>query len=149
VATFMLANEGSNRNYPGLALPDGHHEISHHGGDEAKQAAIARINRYHLELFAGFLRRLSDTPSDAGQNLLDDTLVVYGGAIADGNSHAHQDLPILLAGGGSRLAQGRHRRFAPETSLARLHGALLELLGVPGEALPTRRFHAPEPPLVL
>jgi hypothetical protein len=146
VATFMLANEGSNKNYRQLDVSDGHHELSHHGEDPHKQQQIARINLFHLELFAGFLRRLARNGEDQ-ERLLDRTLVVYGSAIADGNTHAHGDLPILLAGGGEGLRHGRHRRFPLETDLARLHGTLLDRLGVPQEGLPTRRFHREQEPL--
>ena len=148
VATFMLANEGSNKNYRGLGLSDGHHEISHHGGDAHKEAQIARINRFHLGLFGEFLGQLA-AADEGGQRLLDRTLIVYGGAIADGNTHAHGDLPILLAGGGEGLRHGRHRRFPGETDLARLHGALLDRMGVAEEGLPTGRFHRGEEFLAL
>lgn len=139
VATFMLANEGSNKNYRNLKVSGGHHEISHHGDDPKKREHIARINRFHLELFGGFLKRLSES-REGEEPLLDRTLVVYGSGISDGNSHRHHDLPILLAGGGQRLAHGRHRRFEDETSLAQFHGALLRQLGVPEEGLAARRF---------
>lgn len=124
VATFMVANEGSNRAYRGLGLSEGHHSLSHHGNDPAKEAAIAAINRYHLGLFAGFLDRLRD------EGLLDDTLVVLGSGIADGNRHEHHDLPILLAGGGGRLPLGEHRRFPRDTPLANLYLALFERFGI-------------------
>jgi len=139
VVTFMLANEGSNKSYRELEISDGHHEISHHGGDEAKQAEIARINSFHMELFAGFLERLAGAEED-GERLLDRTFVVYGSGIADGNTHAHGRLPILLAGGGARVRHGRHRVYPRETSLAGLHGTLLDRLGVPAEGRPTHRF---------
>ncbi len=56
VATFVLANEGSNRSYPSIGVHDGHHELSHHGGSEEKQAKVAKINRFHMEQFAALHR---------------------------------------------------------------------------------------------
>lgn len=131
VATFMLANEGSNRTYRELELKEGHHSLSHHGDEAAKQASIAAINRHHLQLLGGFLDRLTEL-EEAGEPLLDRTLVVYGSGIADGNAHAHHDLPQLLAGGGGRLPLGEHLWFDRETPLSNFHRTLFHTVGVPG-----------------
>ena len=124
VATFLVANEGSNRTYRDLGVREGHHSLSHHGDDPEKQEQIARINRYHVGLLGGFLDRLAET------GVLDDTLVVFGSGIADGNRHAHHDLPLLVAGGGGRVPLGIHRRFEPETPMANLYLALFERFGI-------------------
>lgn len=125
VATLMLANEGSNRSHPELEAPEGHHTLSHHGGDADKLAKIARIDRFHVELFAHLVGRLASTEVADGR-LLDSTLLVYGSGIADGNRHAHHDLPILVAGGSALgLAGGRVLRFERETPLANLYTSLL------------------------
>lgn len=131
VATMMLANEGSNRTYRELELNEGHHSLSHHGDDPSKLDAIAAINRHHIALFGGFLDRLADLEED-GEPLLDRTLVIYGSGIADGNAHAHHDVPQLLAGGGGRLPQGEHLWFDRETPLANFHRTLFHTLGVEG-----------------
>jgi len=131
VATFMLGNEGSNRTYRELELDEGHHSLSHHGDDPVKQAAIASINRHHVQLFGGFLDRLSGLEED-DEPLLDRTIVIYGSGIADGNAHAHHDLPQLLAGGGGRLPQGEHLWFDRETQLSNFHRTLFHTLGVDG-----------------
>ncbi|MCA8979572.1 MAG: DUF1552 domain-containing protein [Planctomycetes bacterium] len=133
VATFMLANEGSNRTYRELELQEGHHSLSHHGNEDHKQTSIAAINRHHLRLFGGFLDRLAVLEED-GEPLLDRTLVVYGSGIADGNAHAHHDLPQLLAGGGGRLPLGEHLWFERDTPLANFHRSLFDTLGVDGFA---------------
>lgn len=133
VATFMLANEGSNRTYRELELNEGHHSLSHHGDEAAKQSSIAAINRHHLQLMGGFLDRLSALEEE-GEPLLDRTLVVYGSGIADGNAHAHHDLPQLLAGGGGRVPRGEHLWFAGETPLANFHRSLFHAVGVEGYA---------------
>jgi len=124
VATFLVANEGSNRSYPDLDVRDGHHTLSHHGNEPEKLVQIERINRFHLERFRDFLDRLAESGA------LDDTLVVLGSGIADGNRHEHHDLPILVAGGGGRLPLGAYRRFERDTPLANLYRLLFERFGL-------------------
>ena len=135
VATLMFANEGSNRSYQSLGIAGGHHTLSHHGKDPEKQRKIAAINLFHVEVLARLLAKLR--ASDEGEGtLLGATMLVYGSGIADGNRHAHHDLPILLCGrGGGTLAPGRHVRWPKDTPLNNLHLALLERMGVPAESL--------------
>ena len=136
VATLMIANEGSNRAYREIGVSDGHHDVSHHGNAEDTLAHFAAINRFHAERCAAFLRALANTREN-GVPLLDSTIVLYGGAIADGNRHNHDDLPILVAGGAARgLKGGRLEACAKGTPLCNLHlgiaraaGAELESFG--------------------
>jgi uncharacterized protein DUF1552 len=107
VATMMLANSGSNRTFPSLGITEGHHTLSHHAGDKAKQDKIKKIDKYYIELFAGFLEKLNSVKEERG-TLLDNSIIVYGGALSDGNRHNHDDLPVLVAGkGGGTIASGR------------------------------------------
>ncbi len=129
VATFMMANEGSNRTYRSIGVSDGHHDLSHHGNNQDKQAQIAKINRYHLEQFAAFVKKLQDTQEGAG-TLLDHSMILYGCAIGDGNRHNHNDLPILVAGGGNgTLPTGQHRKYPRDTPLANLFLHMLDGIG--------------------
>jgi hypothetical protein len=129
VATFTFANEASNRSYHFLGVADGHHDVSHHGGDPEKQRRIGTINRFHVEQFAYFLGKLK-AAREADQTLLDRSLIVYGSGISDGNSHDHANLPILLAGrGGGTVVPGRHLRFPGETPLNNLFLSLLDRVG--------------------
>jgi hypothetical protein len=129
VCTFMLANEGSNRSYRNIGVGDGHHSLSHHQGDHAKQAKIREINRFHIQQFAYVLNRLRTIPEGEG-TLLDNSMIVYGGGLADGDRHEHQNLPLLLAGrGGGSIEPGRHLRFATETPMANLLVAMLDRMG--------------------
>jgi hypothetical protein len=131
VVTFMVANEGSNRSHPFLGVTGGHHEISHHGGDPAKVAGIAAINRWHVEHLARLLQALRAVEED-GRPLLDRCLVLYGSGISDGDRHDHHDLPILLAGrGAGTVTPGRHVRHPTGTPLANLFVSLLERVGAP------------------
>ena len=129
IATFMLGNAGSNRSYPFVGVPDGHHEVSHHGRKPEKLAAIRAINRFHVERFAAFLQRLAGQ-RDGDGDLLANTLVVYGSGISDGDRHNHDDLPALLCGeGGGRHRPGAHVRFAKATPMANLYLAVLHAFG--------------------
>lgn len=135
VVSFMAANAGSNRSYPEVDVPQGHHHLSHHKGDEAKIERIRRIDRFQIEQFAYFLERLAETLDDPGSpgsgRLLDRCQIVLGSGIADGNRHSHHDLPILVAGGaGGALSPGRHLRYPRNTPLANLYLRLLENAGV-------------------
>ena len=130
VCTFMLANEASNRSYRNLGVSEGHHNLSHHQGDAAKQKQIREINRFHVQQLAYVLGRLRAIPEGEG-TLLDHCMIVYGGGLADGNQHDHANLPLILAGrGGGALQPGRHLRYAAETPMANLLVALLQRAGV-------------------
>src|SRR5690606_17394232 len=134
VATFLLAHDGSNRKYGNLGISDGHHELSHHGNDAEKKKKIAKINRYHASQFAYFLEKL-DSVKEGEVTLLDNCMIVYGGGISDGNAHRHDDLPIILAGGGGGTLQtGRHVRY-DHTPMTNLYLAMLDRMNVPAERI--------------
>lgn len=135
VITFMIAHEFSGRTYPQIGVPDAHHPISHHQNDPVRLAKLAKINAYHIELFAGFLKKLQSTPDGDG-SLLDHVMIVYGAGMSDSNSHDPKNLPILLAGGGAGgLKGGAHLRLTKDTPLANLHLSLLDKLGVHADKL--------------
>jgi hypothetical protein len=130
ISTFMLANDGSNRPYRNLNVSEGHHELSHHGGDAAKHAKIRDINRFHVTQLAYFLERLEKVQEGEG-TLLDNCMVVYGCAISDGDRHNHDDLPILFAGrGGGEIKTGRHVVYKNETPMTNLYLNMLDRLGL-------------------
>jgi hypothetical protein len=130
VVTFQLARETSNRTYPEIGVPDPHHPLSHHGNDPAKIARMAKINQFHVSLFAEFLAKLKSTPEGDG-TLLDHSLYLYGSGIGNPNVHDHTNLPILVAGGAaSGVKGGRHIKYAKPTPLANLHLTLLDKVGV-------------------
>lgn len=134
VITFQLARETSNRTYPEIGVSEPHHPLTHHGNDPAKIAKVAKINRFHVSLFAYFLERLKATP-EAGASLLDHALVLYGSGMGNPNVHDHTNLPILVAGGAAgRMRGGRHLRFDKPTPLANLHLTLLNKVGVKRKA---------------
>lgn len=133
LCTFMLADEGSNRSYREIGVPDGHHDLSHHGGDAKKQAKIREINRFHVSQLAYLLERLKSIPEGEG-TLLDNCMILYGGGISDGNRHNRENLPILMAGrGGGTMDTGRHVRYEQETPMCNLLFSMLNRLDVPAE----------------
>lgn len=129
VATFVFANDGSNRSYKSIGVPEGHHDLSHHGNDKAKHEKLKKINRFHVEMLAHLLTKMKSIKEGDG-TMLDNCMIVYGAGISDGNAHNHDNLPILLAGkGGGTLKPGRHVRYPKETPLTNLYLSLLERMG--------------------
>jgi hypothetical protein len=129
-ATFVFANDGSNRSYRDIGVPEGHHDVSHHGRLKAKQEKIQRINEFHVSQLAYLLKKLKSV-REGERSLLDSCMVVYGSGISDGNRHNHDDLPILLAGkGGGTIKTGRHVRYRRDTPLMNLYLSLLDRAGV-------------------
>jgi hypothetical protein len=134
ICTFMYANEGSTRPYPFIGVPEGHHDLSHHGGDPKKHEKLKKINRFHVEQFAYLLGKLKAI-REGEHSLLDNSMIVYGSGISDGDRHNHDDLPILLAGrGAGTLQPGRHVKYSPRP-LNNLYLSLFDLLGVSAERL--------------
>lgn len=129
IATLMLADAGSNRSYPEVEVRDGHHELSHHQNDKDKMEKIARIDRYLVERFGYFLEKLKST-KEGDSNLLNNSMILYGSAISDGNRHSHDDLPIILAGrGGGTIQTGRYVNHPNETPLNNLFLAMADRMG--------------------
>ena len=130
VVTFMMGREFSGRTYPEIGVPDAHHPISHHQRDPVRMEKCARINHYHVSLFAEFVEKLRTTPDGDG-SLLDHVAIVYGAGMSEGNGHVPENLPILIVGGaGGRIAGGRHLKFTKGTPLANFHLSLLDRFGV-------------------
>jgi hypothetical protein len=130
VITFQLAREASNRTYNEIGVPDPHHPLTHHGGDAEKIAKVAKINRFHVSLFAEFLEKLQAAPEGNG-SLLDHVLYLYGSGMGNPNVHDHINLPIIVAGGAAGNMQGgRHVTHKEATPLANLHLTLLDKVGV-------------------
>ena len=131
VTTFQLARETSNRTYAAeTGVADPHHPLSHHGNDPEKIARMAKINAFHVSLFAYFLERLKATPEGNG-TLLDHSLLLYGSGIGNPNIHDHTNLPVLVAGGAAGGMKGnRHIRYKDPVPLANLHLTLLDKVGV-------------------
>jgi len=130
VITFQLARETSNRTYSEIGMSEPHHPLTHHGNDPDKIAKVAKINQFHVSLFAGFLQKLESIREGSG-TLLDHVLYMYGSGMGNPNVHDHVNLPIIVAGGAAgNLRGGRHIQHKEPTPLANLHLTLLDKVGV-------------------
>ncbi len=135
VATFMLAHDGDNRPYPFIGVPDGHHDLSHHENKEEKKRKISKINLFHTTQLAYFLAKLKSM-KEGSSTVLDNSMIVYGCGIGDGNRHNHDDLPMLLAGaGGGTLQPGRHWKLEGKVPMTNLYLSLLDRMGVKADKL--------------
>jgi hypothetical protein len=133
IATLLLSYDGSNRIFPDLGITEGHHYLTHNQRKPELAAKVAEIDRFYIEHFAKFLEKLSKTDDVDGQSILHNSMIVYGGAIADGNRHTHANLPVIVAGtGGGTMPTGRF--FQPESvPMSNLFVTMLQLLGVPNQ----------------
>ncbi len=144
VITFQMAREASTRTYPQIGVPEPHHPISHHVNDPENLAKLAKINQYHVSLFAYFVEQLKST-EDGDGTLLDHTTYLLGSGLGNPDVHDHRNLPIIVArGAGSRIAGGRHVKYDGLTPLANLHLTLLDDVGVRLERFADSTGHAGE-----
>jgi hypothetical protein len=131
VASLLLAQDGSNRPFLNIGIPEGHHELSHHFDNPDKVQKVADIDLWYVKQFAQFLQKLEQTKDVDGKSLLHNSMIVYGGGNADGNRHTHTNLPIILAGGGGgSLTPGRFKKFGSEPA-CNLFLAMADRMGVP------------------
>ncbi len=135
VATMMLDNAGGNRSYTEVGVKESHHGLSHHRNDQEKVDQLKKIDRHLVEQFAYFLEKLDGIPEGNG-TLLDQSLVLYGSGLSDGNRHQPSDLPIVLAGGaGGQLETDRHIVTKDERPMGNLFLSMLDLVGTPVDSI--------------
>jgi len=135
VSSIMLGKEASPQAYPHIGAPEAHHAVSHHGGKVNEIEMHAKINTYHVSLFTHFLDRLKAIPDGDG-TLLDNTLLLYGSGMGNGDLHEHVPVPALVAGGAwGQLKGGRHIRYEKETPMANLLVSILEKTGLEVESI--------------
>ncbi len=132
VLSFMFANDVSGRNFSFLpGVSGGHHDMSHHEGKDDKIHAYREITRWHVEQYAYLLGRLQSIPEGEG-TLLDNSMILFGSSISDGNSHDPNNLPILIGGGaGGALKTGQHVASPKNTPLCNAYVNMLNAFGVP------------------
>jgi hypothetical protein len=134
VISYCVAPEGSNRPFPELGISEGHHFLTHHAFNREKILKVRKIEKWYIERFARFLRRLDEMKDADGTSVLHNAMIVYGSAIGDGNRHNHDELPVVLAGGGGgTLNPGRHVKLKQSTPMTNLYMALLQRMGVQAE----------------
>ena len=132
VGTFMFGNAASGRNFSFLeGVRGSFHSISHHQDDPRRMLQYQLINTWHVEQVAYFLRKLKSIPEGNG-TLLDNSMVLFGSGLRNGNRHDEENLPILLAGsGGGAIKTGRYLSFPAETPLANLYMTMADIMKTP------------------
>ena len=131
ISTFLLAHDGSNRSFKEIGVSSGHHNLSHHKGNAENLEQIQKIDQFYLTQLAYFLQRMKDTEDVDGKSLLHNSMIVYGSGISDGNRHNHDDLPVIVAGGGGgAFTPGRHVDLREEVPLSNLYVRMLNEFGV-------------------
>ncbi len=132
VATLLLAHDGSNRDFPQIGIPEGHHFLTHHLREADKSEKVGKIDVFYMNAFARFLNKLENMHDPGGDSVLHNSMIVYGGGIADANRHTHHNLPLILAGnGGGRLDAGRYHN-AGNVPMSNLFLGMLGKLGIEG-----------------
>lgn len=134
VVSYCVAPEGSNRPFLELGIPEGYHFLTHHQGNPEKIMKVAKIERWYMERFARFISTLDEMKEPDGTSVLDNSMIVYGSAIGDGNMHNHDELPVILAGGGGGTLQpGQHLQLKDSTPMTNLYVSMLDRMGVEAE----------------
>lgn len=132
ISTFLLAHDGSNRSFKEIGVSSGHHNLSHHKGSAENLEQIQKIDQFYITQLAYFLKQMKETEDVDGNSLLHNSMIVYGSGISDGNRHNHNDLPVIVAGGGGgAFKPGRHVDLGEEVPLSNLYVRMLNEFGVP------------------
>ncbi len=130
VATLLMAADGSNRAFPDIGIPEGHHYLTHHQNETESHEKVGKIDLFYLEHFARFLKRLADISDTDGNSVLHNSMIVYGGGIGDGNKHNHDNLPIILAGNGGGTLHGGRYHSAGSVPMTNLYLSLIDRMGI-------------------
>ncbi len=133
VFTFLVTREGTSRAYREIGIPDGHHPLTHHRNQEPLMEKVTEINTYHVRQFAGWVEKLKSI-QEGDSTLFDNSMIVYGAGLSDGNRHNHEDLPTLITGhGGNSIKTGRRIAYRKETPMSNLFLSMMDRMGVPAE----------------
>ena len=133
VFTFLVTREGTSRSYRELGIPDGHHPLTHHRNDPVLMEKVSQINTYHVKQFAGWVEKLKSI-KEGNSSLLDNSMIVYGAGLTDGNRHNHEDLPTVMLGkGGNYFKTGRRVVVRRETPMSNLFLSMMDRMGVNAE----------------
>ncbi|TWU17277.1 hypothetical protein Pla52o_52830 [Novipirellula galeiformis] len=134
VASFMFANDVSGRNFSFLdGVAGGHHEMSHHENKEAKISQYQQITHWHVQQFARLLEKMKGI-REGESTLLDNSMILFGSSISDGNRHDPDNLPILVGGrAGGKFNSGRHIAYK-DVPLCNLYHSMLNASGIDVES---------------
>ena len=130
VLTFLVTHEGTSRAYREIGISDGHHPLTHHRNQADLMDKVTQINCYHMKQFAAWVEKLKAT-KEGDSTLLDNSMIVYGAGLSDGNRHLHEDLPTLIAGrAGNYIKTGRRVVYRRETPMCNLYLSMMDRMGV-------------------
>ncbi|MBI1898633.1 MAG: DUF1552 domain-containing protein [Acidobacteria bacterium] len=130
IVTFLVTREGTSRSYREIGIADGHHPLTHHRNDPVMMEKVAQINSYHVKQFAAWVEKLKSI-QEGDSTLLDNSMIVYGAGLSDGNRHTHDDLPTLIAGrAGGAIKPGRRIVYRRETPMSNLFLTMMDTMGV-------------------
>ncbi len=133
VMTFLVTREGTSRAYREIGIPDGHHPLTHHQGKADQMEKVAQINTYHVTQFAAWMEKMKSIREGDG-SLLDNSMIVYGAGLSDGNRHTHEDLPTMIVGRGGKhlgggIKAGRRIVYRKETPMSNLFLTMMDRMG--------------------
>ncbi len=133
VFTFMVAREYSEMVYTMLGHQDPYHPLTHHRGDPVRKNQAGQIDVYHSKMYGEFLDKLAATKDLDGSSILDNSIMVYGAGMGDGDVHNQWNIPVALIGsGGGRMPKGgKHIVYNSGTPLSNLHVTMLNMLDIP------------------
>jgi hypothetical protein len=136
VFTFMVAREYSELVFTQLGHTDPYHPLTHHRGDPVRRRQAAEIDIYHARMFGEFLQKMRDTKDIDGSSILDNSVIVYGAGMGDGDVHNQWNIPVALIGGASgKLPKGgRHNVYKEGTPFSNLHVTMLNAFDIPTES---------------
>ncbi len=130
VATMIMGHDGDNRSFSEIGITEGHHDLSHHQNNADRIEKVATIDRWYVSQFARFLEKLDSLEDIDGNSVLHNSRILYGSGNADGNRHTHENLPLILAGGGGgQLTPGRYVQHGG-TPMCNLFLSLADQAGV-------------------
>lgn len=132
VATLLLAGDGTNRAFPQIGIPEGHHYLSHHQRNQEKIAKIEQIDLYYMQYFAKFLEKLDELKDVDGNSVLHNSMIVYGCGNSDGNRHTHTNLPIVMAGAAGGTMETNRYVKANDVPMSNLFVSMIDRMGVEG-----------------
>ena len=133
VVSFMLAAEVSNQPYNFIGISDAFHPLSHHQNSPQKLDRLAKVQTFHTQMFAKFVKKLSEMPDGEG-TMLDNSILLFGSNMSNSNMHDHFPLPTAIVGGGVGKVKGnQHLRYPDRTPIANMHVALLNRVGIATE----------------
>ena len=134
VASYIMVSEGTNRTYNHIGVPDSFHPVSHHANDIDRINKLVKIQTWHMEQFAAFIKKLAETPDGQG-TLLDHSIFMYGSNMSNSDLHNNYPEPNILVGGGNGRIKlvGQHIVLPERTPIANLHLTILQKAGVERE----------------